>query len=441
MPNCTRLGLRHAGQDFTVELDRRQLDFGQVGKGAYYWMNSSQFRRGGGGPNFRPCVDLWWSSAEEAGEAALTENRILRVLAECYPLVSTARGMQRVFLDAHLSQGAARDRPYGNLAHGRRAGRAELTFTLPEDDAERLQGIASQRNASLVANEVQRLLAGSSLSELEKTAYDDQLDEWSRRGIEAFDRRGQEGLERFKRELAEEMASMRKRGGPMNAAICNHFAYECKAAFYTCYTSAWIAIRFQLVDQGEIDELGEHLIRLWHFQQQPPESPDGDWVDAFCGNVLALHPLSGFMLMSPSHLERIGRWIGHSNYAYFSDNRRLGECEEYWDLVGAVLIAAHEYVCVRSQWEERRTGRVATGAIDADSQGIDEQPDAAAALDAFAADNGICCDRCGKAVKFVGREDQASSADAALVDFACPSCGERRRASIDRAEFQSWMSS
>ncbi len=48
--------------------------FGAAGQGDYYWMDGRQLRRGQGGLNFRPCVDLWWRTVEQAGDAGLTET-------------------------------------------------------------------------------------------------------------------------------------------------------------------------------------------------------------------------------------------------------------------------------------------------------------------------------------------------------------------------------
>ncbi len=58
----------------------------------------------------------------------------------------------------------------------------------------------------------------------------------------------------------------------------------------------------------------------------------GESRDVFCGQVLALHPLSGEVLSSPEHLAAIGGWIGRHD---LEDLMRTGEvqvCDDYWDL-------------------------------------------------------------------------------------------------------------
>ena len=68
-------------------------------------MDGRQLRRGRAGPNFRPCVDLWWHTVEQAGEDRVEDNEVNLVLAECYPLINTARALQNIYVDAHLLEG------------------------------------------------------------------------------------------------------------------------------------------------------------------------------------------------------------------------------------------------------------------------------------------------------------------------------------------------
>ena len=66
-------------------------------------------RQGHGGPKFRPCVDLWWRAVDEAGDTRVPENELNLVLAECYPLINTARAVQNIYVDAHLHPTADRE--------------------------------------------------------------------------------------------------------------------------------------------------------------------------------------------------------------------------------------------------------------------------------------------------------------------------------------------
>src|SRR4051794_7403939 len=109
MSASLRIELQKGNRTFSFELLRRTISLGDAGPIAYHWMDSRQFRRRCLGPNFRACVDSWWADAEMAGEAGLDENRINLVLAECFPLVSTARSLQDIYVDAQLHPKADRE--------------------------------------------------------------------------------------------------------------------------------------------------------------------------------------------------------------------------------------------------------------------------------------------------------------------------------------------
>src|SRR5262249_15389807 len=93
--------LQKGTRNFRFHLLHRPLDLGTAGAARYYWMDSRQFRTRGLGPNYRSCVDSWWADVASAGETHHLENLLNRVLAECFPLVNTARSLQDVYLDAH----------------------------------------------------------------------------------------------------------------------------------------------------------------------------------------------------------------------------------------------------------------------------------------------------------------------------------------------------
>ena len=52
---------------FEFQLTRELLDVGTPEK-IYYSMHGAQFRKRGGGVNFRPVVDSWWAAMHETGE-------------------------------------------------------------------------------------------------------------------------------------------------------------------------------------------------------------------------------------------------------------------------------------------------------------------------------------------------------------------------------------
>ena len=67
----------------------------------------------------------------------VVENELSLVLAECYPLVNTAKSLQEVFVDAHFYNSA--DREYSiQMEAGVQVHRSDRTFMLPDEECARL---------------------------------------------------------------------------------------------------------------------------------------------------------------------------------------------------------------------------------------------------------------------------------------------------------------
>ena len=64
--------------------------------------------------------------------------------------------------------------------------------------------------------------------------------------------------------------------------------------------------------------------------------------DVFSGQVLALHPLSGFFMNDPGLMAVAGRFFACDAFDRVMAGRP-GDCPEYWAFVGAVLDAAGMY--------------------------------------------------------------------------------------------------
>ena len=75
--------------------------------------------------------------------------------------------------------------------------------------------------------------------------------------------------------------------------------------------------------------------------------------DVFSGQVLALHPLSGFFMNDPGLMAVAGRFFACDAFDRVMAGRP-GDCPEYWAFVGAVLDAAGMY---RLAAEEQAAGR------------------------------------------------------------------------------------
>ena len=95
---------------------------------------------------------------EDAGGADEIENQFHLVLAECYPLVNTAKAVQDIFVDAHLHPAA--DREYWIEEDDVRERRSERTYLLPDDECDRLRTVAHSRDLGLIRDELQRLFLG-----------------------------------------------------------------------------------------------------------------------------------------------------------------------------------------------------------------------------------------------------------------------------------------
>jgi hypothetical protein len=423
MSDSLRIELQKGDRSFPFELHRRTITLGVAGPIAYHWMDSRQFRRKRPGPNFRACVDSWWADVERAGDAGLEENLINLVLAESFPLVSTARSLQDIYLDAHLHPKADREFIVGS--DGRRAGPARRIDSLPPDETRRLRELAHMRDAEAVGAEFDRLFLAQLPPEGEMPAYQEACRDWVGRGIAALVRGGRDGLRAWIRsELATRLKKLRRRGGqdPTRQFI-NMFSYECKVSFYSCYANAWLGLIPRLVADGHLDTIGERFHHLWHYQNptiEDPTLPTGGRRDAFCGQVLALHPLSGVALVEPDHLQAIGGWIGHPDHEELVRLGRDGSCPAYWEMVATVMIAAHEYRRSHALWDDRRGVRtVGVDSCPGGPPGDDAPPAVGVTFEDFARDRGHACASCGGPLAYVRHDDPVGAAREVRVHFLC----------------------
>jgi hypothetical protein len=394
-------------------------------------MDGRQLRQGSGGPNFRPCVDLWWHAVAEAGVDREPDEEMTLVLAECYPLISSARSLQDIYVDAHLHPAADREYAYEEQNSVRRR-RTERTYLLPEEEAARLRALAQNRKAELVRAELENLFLGTLPARREMPAFNEAARRWVGNGMVAFRREGHAGLQRHTKTVGEWIRKLRKQGGNNRVrSFIKMFSYECKAAFYCCYANAWVGLFQSLKQSRLLDMLGERFMRMWHHQN----SAGGDFAvrrDILCGQILALHPLSGVILSSPQHLEVIGRCLGLRDYDGLVANGKITESEEYWDLVATVLIAAHEYDHSRRRWDERRGHFSKSGDSEIATESRDDATGSARILfEDYAMRSGRTCPSCAKSLDYVSH-DPAGTAQSptAIVVFRCDSCGHTTRVEV-----------
>jgi hypothetical protein len=434
MSESLQVVIEYAGGTFPFHVYCRDLLLGNAGHIDYYWMDGRQIRQGQGGPNFRPCVDLWWRAVEAAGEARELDNEFNLVLAECYPLVNTARAVQDIYLDAHLHPTA--DREYVIAEEdGIRRVRSDRTYLLPEDECQRLRGIARTRDINQIRAELESLFLGELPPQEELPAYQEAARAWLGNGAIALRREGREGLRRYTGEIDEWIRSLRRRGNLDRVRMfLNMFSYECKVAFYTCYCSAWVAILRWLAENREPNTTGERFMRIWHHQNRASDAGEVHR-DVFCGQVLAIHPLSAVVLSSPEHLAVIGNWLGHRDYETLYASNRFGQCDEYWDFVATILIAAHEYDRSRRRWDERRGQPTRAASDRLPAQARDDSVASARVLfEDFAAARGLHCPRCSGPLDYVRYETPPDGSSGVAVSFRCRSCGEQTTVPVERGD-------
>jgi hypothetical protein len=412
----------HGNRSFAFELCRRELDFGPAGRAPYYWMDGRQLRHNTLGPNFRACVDLWWTAVDQAGATGDPDNQANLVLAECYPLVNTARTLQDVYVDAHLHKQAGRE--FTPESEKGRPGRAERTYSLPQEEVARLRRLAASQDPQRVRAELEGLFLGEMPPEPEMPAFQKAAQSWIGNGMVALNQGGRPALRKHVAEVGKWIAKYRKQGDQDRVRrFVNMFAYESKVAFYLCYTSAWVGLLQKLVADGRTNVAGERFLRLWHHQNQPASDNHGvvgGARDVFCGQVLALHPLSAIVLNDSAHLATIGRWLAHAQFDALQQSGRQATCPEYWDVVATILEAAHEYVHARDQWEATRGNVTQGGTVVADRAVGNQAPGSVALFfEDFADGRQLVCPTCQQELDYSSHETSNEDEGRVQVLFRC----------------------
>jgi hypothetical protein len=432
------------GHRFPFALCHRSLELGPAGPVSYYWMDGRGFRRRPPGPNFRSCVDHWWAAMGSCGAAGEIDTLVNRVWAECYPLVATARSLQDVYLDAHLA--ADLEAESAPIGRGRRSvrlsGRPSLVSA---EEVRRLRGLARARDQALVREELERLFLGQLPPPEEMSAFQEAAGVWIGNGVVALKRGGTDALAGYVATVGQWMARFRRRGGEARVRrFVNLFAYESKAAFYTCVANAWIDLIPWLREHRGLDAISERLLRLWHHQNRPVEDDGtgpGGHRDAFCGQVLSLHPLSAFVMNDAVHLQALGGWLGHPDHDRQGEQGAVGDCEAYWELVATILVAAHEYRLARDRWDQTRVTRIIPGSGDraAEAVGDEDGPSMALALEDYAAECGTTCPSCAGAARVAGAEPDSLGGESSRIEYRCRACGHRFHGDVSVAGFEAWL--
>ena len=317
-------------------LCRRKLSMGRAGELDYLWMDSRSFRGGPGMTNLNSCLDLAWEYIRRRGRDEL-DSQVELALAEFYPLVNKSKGMQDVFLDAHLSPKAERD--------------VELT----DREQGTIRRLVERRDPESVRRKLGQLLAGQEPSKAVKPGYNEAFHRWMCNALVALRRGGRPGLQQF---VAGEMATWiglyRRRGGqPAPRLFINLLAHSAKASFYSCYDLAWRALLPTLTQRLGLSPASQRFLKLWHLN-----SGEAAERDMFCCQTLALHPLSAFVMGREEHRVAVGDWLALARPENCEAWSPDWECPEYRGMLMAVLTAAAQYKHV---WEREQLRRSPSG--------------------------------------------------------------------------------
>lgn len=416
-----RAELWRGGRVFPFELYSRTLKMGPAGHIVYYWMNSSDLRRGEG-VNFNSCIGYWWTALEDDRLSQEQEDGVIEtgVLAESYRSLSKTRGMQKVFLDALISRSAALPRGY----------------SLPPGEYKRLREMALRRDIHGIRRGLESVLrGGEAMPDDKRKQATEQAEAWLASGVEAFKRNGSKGLRAWADEwLLPRMSRLRKggaRGGrkPGVRLLLNAWTYIAKTGFYRTVANAWQMLLGQLESDG-LDVRSSRFMRLWHMQN-PNESGE----DVFWGQVLSLHPLSGrVMLMyrdrktghvvsNAGYRAAIGRWLlrAHPDEFDAADH----DCDEYWEVVAVIMAAAREYAYLHGASTASRRKRKDPRAGDETSLPEEDL------LNAYAYEHGFTCPDCGALLSCAPGTVTAVSDGLVKATFTCKRCPHRADVEID----------
>ncbi len=414
------LSVRVGEHDFTFDLCGRRFALGPDRAIDYYWMDSTGFRitqsrRAVDPVNVRNCVGHWWAAMRASGWHRDPDQLDHLLLATSYAVLSGAKSARQVFCDAHLARRETNP----------------TTEALAGGVNRRIRAAVESRDRARVGCELDAILdAPGAVPVAEAEVMRQTLDGMLAHGRERVREHDVEGARRFVARVDAWAAAKRKKGNQgWLRVFLNRFAYECKVAFYTCYANAWIDIIAVLRRDHGLDPVGERFLRFWHMQNRPAET------DVFRGQVLSLHPLSGFVMKDPGLMAVAGRFFGTDAYPRVFE-RGGADVPEYWDLVGAILTAGHQY----RQALDRRVARRGAGATVAPrgERATDgETMSAHGLLEDFATARGIRCPGCGGELR-LGSVDPAAPGSDARATFVCAPCRRDVSVVIRRADLVSW---
>jgi hypothetical protein len=416
-----------SGQTFSFHLLARSLQLGPGTRVRYFWMDTSAFRiartrRWRDPANFGNCVGHWWAAMRSMDCHWEVDQIRHLLLAASYALLSRSNALQSIYRDAYLAPDAT----------------VPEELSLPDQMRERIKSVVRSRDREQVRAEFDDLLGGPGLganaSEVMRQTFSGIL----AHGVDLVRERGEDGLEEFVQKLDGWATKNRKKGNRhWQRSFLNRFAYECKWAFYTCFANVWIDLIPWLRAYQGLDAVSERFLRFWHMQNQPIEDRGGRLMpDVFCGQVLSLHPLSGFFMQDPALRAVAGRFFASDRYAEILANG----LPEYWDVVGAILTAVHLYRRGADEQAQARGVRSRGGDVVDTIAAANGNNSHAQLLEDFAVDQKVSCPNpeCHRPLHFVRAYPAGDNAEV-RVDYACPDCNQAIKAIFPSKALVAWL--
>lgn len=392
---------------FEFRLHTRPLALGPDVQVRYFWMDSSLFRRFKSESSFvafRAVLGHWVTTLRADGAWDL-DDEVNYVAALCYPLVAEAKSLQDVYKDAYLKPGSTNP----------------TADSLSDDARKRIRRVVRERDAALVRSELDHVLGRFEPPVRLMPLLQEAFRRWVGRGVVEYRRAGDDGLVPFLREIDGWIARYRRKGGnPWVRHFVNLFGYECKVSFYTAYASAWLTLIPWLRKHRGLDAVSERFLRFWHNQNVSTGGAEGR--DAFNGQVLSLHPLSGFFMKDPALLAVAGKFFGTTAYDRALTQGKASSSKAYWDFVGAILTAAHLY---RNALDRQVSGRGTRAAVSLDAHAppvAGECCDDLALLRDFLSARGVKCPHCRAEVELRSAESVGAGADTFDTHLTCRAC-------------------
>ena len=172
----------------------------------------------------------------------------------------------------------------------------------------------------------------------------------------------------------------------------------------------------------------------------PPIGPRGFIPDVFSGQILSLHPLSGFF-MKGSSSAIAGRFLTSSSFEAVMSRGRFENHPLYWDLVGAILTAAHSYRSALDCQAQNRGVRLRGGdaAKSLACQPVPGESSASSLFEDFAAFRGIHCPHCKGSVSLDEYLPATKNSDHCVVRYWCRGCQRVVPTEVQRSILEDWL--